>query len=65
MYLKREDHYILWGEGNEKGSNVFCPTVEKNVVIWDLNGMNRVIIPNDDIGHRPNRLLTFFLTFPK
>jgi len=63
VYLKREDHYEVWGE--EKESPVFCPTIKKNVVISDLNGMNRVIIPNDDIGHRPNRLLTFFLTFPK
>lgn len=65
MYLKNKDHYKLRGEENEKESPVFCPTVKKNVVILDLNGMNRVIIPNDDIGHWPNRLSTFFLTFPK
>lgn len=52
-------------EKRMRKSPVFCPTVKKNVVVLDLNGMNRVIIPNDDIGHRPNRLLTFFLTFPK
>lgn len=43
----------------------FALQLEKNVVTLDLNDMNRIIIPNDDIGHGPNRLLTFFLTFPK
>lgn len=65
VHLKSEDHYNMLGEKSEKEFSAFCPTIKKTIVILDLNGMNRVTIPNDDTGHWPNKLLTFFLTFPR